>query len=419
MNDESTALVPVDSVVTAIALDTDPREVIAAATAQSDALMDIVNKQTLFTMIQGKKHLNAEAWGVICAFNNVLPQTEWLRPQQDEMGEVVGWEAKVNLVHTPSGLIKTSAIMPCGYDEGPCLKKGGAQKTGGALIKAAQSSAQTWAFAKASRLAFSWVAVLAGYSPTPAEEMDSNVSVDVSPPERQSRPPSGPQGDGVDEYHRQNAAKDAAEAAAPQQTGPLYQCPIHLKPWFKGEWGERRHGNPICVLRDLALAQIKQISADLGMSDLQVNDKIKAWYKGRTKSKLKTDELVRVWNALKKQLINRPPAPEPEAAPDTAPDPKDELPWDAEQPPAQPESSAEEGEGLKPARAEWPDEFESPQAFFAFCDEHRGMGSDSVVAAAVRIKMLEEGAPSMALGPMIEDSTLHAAIDEAADAFSA
>jgi len=413
MNDESTALVPVGSTEVSLAIAETPREVVAREKEQAAVLIDIVKQQHLYADIRGKQHLTAEAWSTIGSFNGISPETEWVRPFRNDDEVIVGYEAKVNLVHVPSGKIRASSIMVCGFDD-----FSGKGKSGTAQIRSVQSTAQTWAMAKAYRQGFSRIAVLAGYSPTPAEELDSNVSVDVSPPERQSRPPSGPQGDGVDEYHRQNAAKDAAEAAAPQQTGPLYQCPIHLKPWFKGEWGERRHGNPICVLRDLALAQIKQISADLGMSDLQVNDKIKAWYKGRTKSKLKTDELVRVWNALKKQLINRPPAPEPEAAPDTAPDPKDELPWDAEQPPAQPESSAEEGEGLKPARAEWPDEFESPQAFFAFCDEHRGMGSDSVVAAAVRIKMLEEGAPSMALGPMIDDSTLHAAIDEAADAFS-
>ena len=394
MNDESTALVPVGSTEVSLAIAETPREVVAREKEQAAVLIDIVKQQHLYADIRGKQHLTAEAWSTIGSFNGISPETEWVRPFRNDDEVIVGYEAKVNLVHVPSGKIRASSIMVCGFDD-----FSGKGKSGTAQIRSVQSTAQTWAMAKAYRQGFSRIAVLAGYSPTPAEEMDSNVSVQV-------------------DTDTGEIAEQSTQPA-PQQTGPLYLCPIHLKPWFKDEHGERRHGNPICVLHDLALAQIKQISADLGMSDLQVNDKIKAWYKGRTKSKLKTDELVRVWNALKKQLINRPPAPEPEAAPDTAPDPKDELPWDAEQPPAQPESSAEEGEGLKPARAEWPDEFESPQAFFAFCDEHRGMGSDSVVAAAVRIKMLEEGAPSMALGPMIDDSTLHAAIDEAADAFSA
>ncbi len=145
-----------------------PTEVIEVATARANALKGVVDSQELFTMIQGKKYLVAEAWQTVAALNMCHFETEWTRPIRDPFDEeaITGFLAKVNLIDQ-NGNVKGSGIMPCGYDDFPCRGK-----TGTPRDRAAMSAAQTWAGSKAARATFAWVVTLAGYAPTPAEEMD-------------------------------------------------------------------------------------------------------------------------------------------------------------------------------------------------------------------------------------------------------
>ena len=142
-----------------------PREVADGAAEQAKTLMDIVDQQNLFVVVQGKKYLMVEAWETIGAFNSVGSDTEWIR--EFRIGdELVGWQAKVNLVDSRTGIQVGSGISVCGLDE--FVAKG---KRGVAQHNAVMSMAQTRATSKAYRAKYSWVAVLAGYQPTPAEEM--------------------------------------------------------------------------------------------------------------------------------------------------------------------------------------------------------------------------------------------------------
>ena len=84
-----------------------------------------------------------------------------VRTNQDDHGLTTGYIAKVNI--TKDGAVVASGIMPCGFDDFPCRGKDGTAKH-----KAAMSAAQTWAGAKAARMRYAWVAVLAGFEPTPA-----------------------------------------------------------------------------------------------------------------------------------------------------------------------------------------------------------------------------------------------------------
>ena len=143
-----------------------PQDVVANATVQAKLLMDIVEKTKCFTVINEKKYLWVEAWETIGAFNSVHAVTESITPIIKD-GATVGYDAKVNLVNR-DGLIVGSAIMPCYFTENAC--KG---KEGDAKDKASKSAAQTFATSKAYRMNYSYVAILAGYQPTPAEEMTS------------------------------------------------------------------------------------------------------------------------------------------------------------------------------------------------------------------------------------------------------
>lgn len=161
MSEQSTGLIVTEGV------GLEPAEVIRIATQQANALMDIVESQELYATIEGKKYLEAEAWETIGAFNNVSAHTDWTNPIERD-GEIVAYEAKVSL--WKRGQEVGSAIMSCGLEEFPCRGKEGEAKH-----KAAKSAAQTWATSKAYRMNFSWVAVLAGYQATPADEMPDPV----------------------------------------------------------------------------------------------------------------------------------------------------------------------------------------------------------------------------------------------------
>jgi hypothetical protein len=148
-----------------------PREVIADAKEQADALMEIVNDRKLFAVIDGEPYLEAEAWEIICAFNNVAPDVAYVLAIQGPSGETVAYEAKVNLLDIRTGALRGSGVAECSLDAPSTKGREGRDKD-----KAAKSTAQTWAISKAARLAFSWVAVLAGFQPTPASEMKGSGS---------------------------------------------------------------------------------------------------------------------------------------------------------------------------------------------------------------------------------------------------
>ena len=142
--------------------------------------MDLVEKRKLFQVVGGKKYLHAEAWITIGAFNQIVAQTDSITPERDDDGVITGYDAKVSLIHTPTGEVRGGAIMSCGLDSFPCRGKNGSEKH-----KAAKSAAQTWAVSKAFRMTHSYVPVLAGYEATPAEEMGRDEP--ESPPRQHSR----------------------------------------------------------------------------------------------------------------------------------------------------------------------------------------------------------------------------------------
>jgi hypothetical protein len=140
-----------------------PAEVVHNAREQAQILMDIVEKTRCYQTIKGKKYLQVEAWETIGAFNRVHAETKEMKPITKD-GDVLGYEAHVQLIR--DGTIVGGAIMPCYFTEHACAGKHGDDKH-----KACMSAAQTFATSKAYRMNYSYVAILAGYQPTPAEEM--------------------------------------------------------------------------------------------------------------------------------------------------------------------------------------------------------------------------------------------------------
>lgn len=150
-------LVPQDNLMPSMT----PEQQVEKASEMAKVLQKVVKQANLAKKLGGQKeHLEYEAWQTIGQFFNCTPVTEWTRPLKDG-DKIVGWEARVNVVNA-EGRVIASAESMCMRDERNWKDK---------PLYALRSMAQTRTAGKAIRSVFAWVAVLAGYSATPAEEM--------------------------------------------------------------------------------------------------------------------------------------------------------------------------------------------------------------------------------------------------------
>jgi hypothetical protein len=140
----------------------DPALAISEGTKAANALMELVGQRNLSVNISGKKYLKFEAWQTIARFYGYTVKTascEFIKYNGTQ-----GFEAKAQVIQTSNARIVGAAEAICLNDE-PNWKN--------RPLYALKSMAQTRASAKALRQVLAWVAVLAGFEGTPAEEMDS------------------------------------------------------------------------------------------------------------------------------------------------------------------------------------------------------------------------------------------------------
>src|SRR3990167_2712171 len=148
-----------------------PDELILEGRKQAEALMRVVKEAGLSKDLGGNKpHLEVEAWQTIGRFNGYLTDIVWTKPIV-EGGEKVGYEARAELVRIDDGAHVIGAEACCFFNE-VIERKDGTTFNRWDDDYAVKSMAQTRAQSKLGRMAFAWVAVLAGYSGTPAEEMN-------------------------------------------------------------------------------------------------------------------------------------------------------------------------------------------------------------------------------------------------------
>lgn len=135
----------------------DPEEVVAKATAIATTLGKVLRDQKLTTQIGKREHVRVEGWTLLGTMLGVFPVCEWTR----KLTNPEGWEARV--------VAKTLSGATVGAAEAECLK------TEATWSKrddyALRSMAQTRATSKALRQPLGFVITLAGFDPTPAEEM--------------------------------------------------------------------------------------------------------------------------------------------------------------------------------------------------------------------------------------------------------
>jgi len=137
-----------------------PGEVVERAAKVAQTLADLVRRQNLVVRIGQSDHVRVEGWTTLGAMLGVFPVVEWTRPVMQEEQQV-GWEARV--------VARTRAGETVGAAEAECLRSERTWK--GRDDYALRSMAQTRAVSKALRLPLGFVMQLAGFDPTPADEM--------------------------------------------------------------------------------------------------------------------------------------------------------------------------------------------------------------------------------------------------------
>ncbi len=154
-----------------------PDEVLREAGRAATALKDVISKKTKPVIFNGEQYLEFEDWQTIGRFYGVTAKV--IDSKYVEFGDVRGFEARACAFHVASGKEISAADSMCLNDE-----RNWSQKP----LFQLKSMAQTRACAKALRNVLSWVAVLGGYKPTPAEEMEVfSQKTEFKKPERKSQ----------------------------------------------------------------------------------------------------------------------------------------------------------------------------------------------------------------------------------------
>lgn len=135
----------------------DPVEVVSKATEVANALTNVIEGKKLYQQIQGKKHILVDGWQLLGGMLGVTAVCVATEPVDG------GYKATVE-ARTADGRVVGRADALCTKHE-----KRGPWK--GADDYARLSMAQTRATSKALKGPLGFVVSLAGYAPTPAEEM--------------------------------------------------------------------------------------------------------------------------------------------------------------------------------------------------------------------------------------------------------
>lgn len=139
----------------------DPKLVIRQATEEANALAEVIESRKLYSVIQGKRFVKCEGWTTLACLRGCLPREVSVTEMPE--GRYV---AEVELIRVSDGMVLTRASSECGGPEDTTWAR--------RAPNARRSMAITRATGKACRVAFSWVMALAGFEPTPLEEMPSD-----------------------------------------------------------------------------------------------------------------------------------------------------------------------------------------------------------------------------------------------------
>ena len=141
----------------------DDKMVVASEVATS--LRNVIDTQNLAVSIQGNKYVTAEGWGVLGTMLGCSPYVVEVTALPTESKRDIIYKAVVEIRQGSTVLSRAEAIA----------ERNNRQRDRFAIY----SMAQTRALGKAYRMCLSWIVKLAGYEPTPAEEMPKFTAKDM------------------------------------------------------------------------------------------------------------------------------------------------------------------------------------------------------------------------------------------------
>lgn len=252
MNDELATLEQ-----TALSVARAPEMILDEAHDAAKALKRVIESKPNKVMFGGEQYLEFEDWQTVGRFYGIAPRI--VSTRYVEYGNAQGWEATAEAVHVPTQRVVSSADAMCLNDEEkwsarPKYAYVYHKKSGGTSVEdpgpaeliwekqgdgksrpkkermligteqvpqfQLRSMAQTRAGAKALRNALAWVVVLAGYRPTPAEEMtgQSDGGRDTGPAVGENTPPPTPHATARSTQPERGAGRGFAEPQEPTST---------------------------------------------------------------------------------------------------------------------------------------------------------------------------------------------------------
>jgi hypothetical protein len=254
-------IVPLDRAPEDLRLQRDPEALLEEAARAARALARVVQQKPRPIVFNGRQYLEYEDWLTVAAFYGCTVRIT--RDERVVIAGASGWEAEAEVVHQPTGRVIARARAMCMTDEPEWRarpryewhyvtrdgqttptdpgrdqmvwdrgKDGRARPRRTRVLVGEEpvpefqrrSMAQTRAAAKALRMAFARVVVLAGYAPTPAEEMTLPATPASTPSEEAASPePVAPTSDAAPEA-------PAAEAAEPPPPGSLFVLDVEHQP---------------------------------------------------------------------------------------------------------------------------------------------------------------------------------------------
>lgn len=152
-----------------LAIERDPELVLTEAHKAAQALKRVIDAKPRKVIFNQKVYLEYEDWLTVARFYGVtvkVRETHFI-----EYGEVKGFEAVADALLVSKDQVISSADAMCLNDE----PNWSTRKGNPVPLFQLRSMAQTRACAKALRNVLAWVVVLAGYAPTPAEEMQGEI----------------------------------------------------------------------------------------------------------------------------------------------------------------------------------------------------------------------------------------------------
>lgn len=176
-----------------------PEEVLVEAQQAAAALQQRIAGKKTPVVFNGEQYVEADDWQMVAHFFGYAAKATSC--EYVEFGDVVGFKAEADLVHEASGRVVSHAVAFCLNEEDNWGERNKYDWQNGrrVLVGSVQtprfqlaSMAQTRACAKVCRNKLAWVVSLAGYRPTPAEEMQTASGQEIAGRGPSSNSPANP-----------------------------------------------------------------------------------------------------------------------------------------------------------------------------------------------------------------------------------